>query len=166
MTRPDREKTVLPMRGRPMRGVRAILAATALAVAAGLAPTASTASADTLRHAPAAQRLDDGRHGNARLEAMHRQRLEERRQAARDRQEKKRHERHERRARSLDRHDVVKVLNRHGYHKVRDVRRVGQVYRAEAVTRHGRTLRVVVDARSGDIVDVERLHWPRPAYRW
>ena len=158
MTRLHRKPLV-----RRMRGARAILAATALAVAAGLAQPASAASADSPRYTPAAQRLDNGRDSDARLKAVHERRLEERRKAQRERRDWKRHER---RVRTLDRHDVAKVLHRRGYRKVHDVRRVGRVYRARAIGRHGRPVGVIVNARTGRIMGVERLHWPRPVYRW
>ena len=154
MARPNREIPV-----RRMRGVRAILAATALAVAAGLTQSAVAAPAEGLRGAPPVQRLDNGRDGAGVQQVVHRKRLEERR-------ERRQWRRHERRMRTLDRRDVVRVLHHRGYRRVHDVRRTGRVYRARAIGRHGRPVGVVVNARNGRIMGVERLHWPRPLYRW
>ncbi|PTW59484.1 YpeB-like protein with putative protease inhibitory function [Breoghania corrubedonensis] len=155
MTRTIRKTSV-----RRMGVVRAIVAAGALALAAGVAQSASAA---TEYRSPAAERLDTARPGTGLQKVAHRERFAEQRATRRSHREMRRHER---RFRTLDRRDVVKVLHRRGYHKVHHVRRVGRIYRAEAVSRHGRAFRVFVNARTGRIVDVQRLHWPRPAYRW
>lgn len=139
------------------RKMRTIVAAAAFALVAGLGQTASAASAsDAVVRTASSVSVDQGRSG-ARVLTVR----SERRHFNRRHGYGKHHFR-----RGLDRRDVVRVLRRHGYRDIQRLRRSGHVYKARAVTRRGHPMRVTVSARNGRIVNVRRLRWHRPAYRW
>ncbi|MDJ0932459.1 hypothetical protein [Breoghania sp.] len=75
----------------------------------------------------------------------------------RERHDRKAKKKHGSSSRVLSRHDVVVVLNRRGYHKLSRVVRRGAVYEARAVSGRGIAVAVVVGARNGRILNVERV---------
>lgn len=65
------------------------------------------------------------------------------------------HDRHQ--VRTLSPQEVRRILRREGYREIRYVDRRGSVYRARAENRRGRDVLVTVSARSGAVIDVQRL---------
>ena len=59
--------------------------------------------------------------------------------------------------RALSPQEVRKALRRHGFREIRYVDRRGSVYRAQAENPRGRDVLVTVSARTGAILDVQRL---------
>lgn len=53
--------------------------------------------------------------------------------------------------------DVRRILYRNGFDDIRWIDRQGRVFVARAEDRRGRDVRVVVSARSGAIIDVDRI---------
>ncbi|WP_319775056.1 hypothetical protein [Breoghania sp.] len=84
------------------------------------------------------------------------------------RHDRYRHDRYRYDRRKMSRRDVIHSLRARGFHRIHNVRRVGPVYRARAVGRRGHVVRVVLNARSGRILDVLRIrHRPsRHHSRW
>ncbi len=59
--------------------------------------------------------------------------------------------------RTLSPQEVRHILRRQGFHEIRYVDRRGSVYRALAENYRGRDVFVTVSARSGAILDIDRL---------
>ena len=58
---------------------------------------------------------------------------------------------------TLSPQQVRRILRHEGFRQIRYVDRRGSIYRAYAENRRGRDVRVTVSARTGQILDVERL---------
>jgi hypothetical protein len=61
--------------------------------------------------------------------------------------------------RTLSPHEVRRILRRKGFREIRYVDRRGSIYRAHAENYRGRDVLVTVSARTGQILDVDRLGW-------
>jgi hypothetical protein len=59
--------------------------------------------------------------------------------------------------RTLSPHEVRRILRREGFREIRYVDRRGSIYRAHAENYRGRDVLVTVSARTGQIIDVDRL---------
>lgn len=59
--------------------------------------------------------------------------------------------------RTLSPREVRTILRREGFREIRYVDRRGSVYRAHAENRRGRDVLVTVSARTGAVLDVDRL---------